>query len=147
MSKTSSRKASNGELKRLTPRHIKAIHLHLQGSRLKQIAERTNLSPWWISRILKSELARKAVAEYQESMDVEFMAQYGRAVEAVKSGLSDPDVTVRLQAVDRWLKTQEKRLGRREARTETAEDVVKRLMELRLPESPQKEQETARTGG
>jgi hypothetical protein len=92
-------------------------------------------------------LAQKAVAEYQESMDVEFMAQYGRAVEAVKSGLSDPDVTVRLQAVDRWLKTQEKRLGRREARTETAEDVVKRLMELRLPESPQKEQETTRTGG
>ncbi len=117
-------------LKQLNPRHIKAIHLHLQGFRLNEISERTDLSPWWICKFLKTEPARKLIAEYTEIFDQEFRAQYTESIRAVREGLLDPDPNVRLKAADIYLKAHGK--YREDGKSkDTAEDVVQRIMEMR----------------
>jgi hypothetical protein len=118
----------SGQLKTLKPHHKQAILLHLQGCRLGEISQRTGLSQWWICRILKSDLARRAIAEYSQLIELEFKALQKKALDAVKDGLEHPDIRVRLQAADRWFKV----CGRSfqgEAEEVTAEDVVRAIME------------------
>ena len=79
-------------IKNLHPRHIKAIQLHLLGAPLKEIAGRTGLSDWWISRILKSESAQRLIAEYNDYFDQEFKAFYTGSIKAIHEGLRDPDI-------------------------------------------------------
>jgi hypothetical protein len=122
-------KRSN-RLKQLKPLHVKAIQLHLQGSKLEEISEKTGLTPWWICKFLKSDPARKMIAELNEHFDLEFKSLYTKSIRAIREGLNDPDINVRLKAADKYLKAHGMyREG--EKGGDSAEDVIRRVMEMR----------------
>jgi transcriptional regulator with XRE-family HTH domain len=122
-------------LKKLNPRHLHAILLDLLGYKLKEIAEKTGLTPKWISRIIRSNLAQELIAEYRKLLDLEFQAQAKKVVRTIEDGLDHKDINVRLKAADRWLRIYGKFLGDDLTSTRiTAEDVVQRMMESQQAE-------------
>ena len=124
-------------IKTLNPRHIKAIQLHLQGSSLKEISERTCLSIWWISRILRSEPAKRLIAEYNAYFDQEFKALYTGSITAIREGLENPDIHVRLKAADMYLKAHGKYMDRQKGREKSAEDVIRQIIEMQKAAKPE----------
>ncbi|MHC4474103.1 MAG: hypothetical protein ACYTEL_00560 [Planctomycetota bacterium] len=117
------------QLKRLNARHKKAIYLHLQGCKLDEISEKTGLTPWWISRILNSDLAQQEIVKHHEFFDLEFKSLYARSIETIREGLRHPDINVRLKAADKYFKAHGKYL-KRCMRDETTEDVIQRIEAL-----------------
>jgi hypothetical protein len=118
------------QLKKLNPRHKKTIHLHLQGAPLKVISERTGLSIWWISRILKSKVAQRLIAEYNAYFDQEFKALYTGSIKAIREGLEDPDINVRLKAANMYLNAHGKYRDRHKNKEKSAEDIIRRIIEI-----------------
>ena len=117
-------------IKSLNPRHIKAIQLHLQGATLNEISEQTGFSVWWICRILKSKPAQRLIAEYQEYFDQEFKALYTGSIRAIREGLEDPDINVRLKAANMYFKAHDKYRDRQKNQGASAEDVIRRILEI-----------------
>ena len=111
--------------------------MHLQGAPLKEISKQTGLSVWWISRILKSEPARRLIAEYNAYFDQEFKALYTGSIKAIREGLENPDINVRLKAADMYLKAHDKYRDRQKGRETSAEDVVRRIIEMQKASKPQ----------
>jgi uncharacterized protein YerC len=117
-------------IKKLNPRHIIVIQLHLQGAPLKEISDQTGLSVWWICRILKSEPAKRLIAEYKAYFDQEFKALYTGSIKAIREGLQDPDINVRLRAAHMYLKAHDKYRDRQKNQEASAEDVIRRIIEI-----------------
>ena len=119
--------------KRLTAAAKNAIILHLEGLPIGQIAEMLGRSPSWVSWILNSDLAQSLINDYISFVDQEFRALYKLSVEAIRDALQSNDIEVRLKAADRYLKAHGK-YSQAADRGETAEDVIKRVMELKITE-------------
>lgn len=129
--------ANKAVIKKLNPRHSKAVQLHLQGATLREISERTGLSVWWLSRILKSEPAKRLIAEYNDYFDQEFKALYTGSISAIREGLEDPDINVRLKAADMYLKAHGKYMDRQKGREKSAEDVIRQIFEIKKTLKPE----------
>ncbi len=117
-------------LKKLNPRHKKAVQLHLQGTTLQKISDQTGLSPTWVCKILKSKAAKKQIAEYSDYFDQVFLAQYTKSIAAVRDGLQDPDINVRLKAADTYFKAHGKYKDATRGDGQTAEDLIQRIMKM-----------------
>ena len=121
-------------IKSLNPRHIKAIQLHLQGAALNEISEQTGLSIWWISRILRSEPAQRLIAEYNAYFDQEFKALYTGSIKAIRELFEVPDINVRPKAANMYLKAHDKYRDRQKGCEKSAEDVIRRILEIQKPD-------------
>lgn len=121
------------ELSTLNSRHELAILLHLEGIPPKTIAEMTGYNHQYVNRVLKDPLAKALVRERFTEMDEEFKALYQPAIQAIRDGLNATGIETRLKAAEKYLKAHGK-YGTVDESTETAEDIVKRIFEMKVTE-------------
>jgi len=119
--------------KKLTATAKNAILLHLEGLPTRQIAEMLGRSPGWVSWILRSDLAQSLINDYISFVDQEFRVLYKLSIDAIRDALQSDDIEVRLKAADKYLKAHGK-YAQAAKQEETAEDVIKRIMELKITE-------------
>lgn len=119
----------SSDLKELTSEHKMAIVLHLEGFSRTDIADQLGRSVSWVRNTLTSRLAQNVINDYLAFSDQEFKALYQLSIEAIRDALRSEDISVRLKAADKYLKAHGK-YNEGFTPGETAEDVVKRVMEM-----------------
>lgn len=119
-------------LKRFTPRHRQVVGLHLQGHTGAQIAELTGFSPAYVSYILTNPRTAEVLRGAYKQVDMELAALYPKAVAAIRRSLDSEDHKVALKGAELALRANGKLkdVGG-DSGPATAEDVVRRLIEVR----------------
>jgi hypothetical protein len=117
----------------LTDTDKQMILLYLQGTKPQEIVEQLGVSISRFRRVVKSDLGQLVIDDYFKFSDQEFSTLYELAVDAVRAGLNDDDIKIRLQAADKFFKAHGKYDAAHE-KENTAEDVVRRIFEMRVVE-------------
>lgn len=128
------RQEGNGRqrLKKLRPVHKLIIKLHLLGKKQVEIAKQLNRDQAYISLILNDPLAQAEIERTNKDLDDEFRALYSDAIDAIRKGLNHENPDVRLRAADKYLKAHGKYQPEKEVSSDTAEDVIQRILNLHL---------------
>lgn len=100
------------------------LSLHLSGKTADEISELTDYSRGWIYRILKDPQVVAVRQQLLAGISDEFEALYADVVQTIRDGLTSPDIKIRLESADKWLKAHGKYKGETQHITVTAEDVV-----------------------
>ena len=79
--------------------------MHLAGYSAITIAEQTGYTKYSIYRILDHPNVQSVRQQMMDYMQKEFEGLFEDTVQAVRTGLKDPDPKVRLQAATLWLKS------------------------------------------
>jgi hypothetical protein len=122
---------SNGalKLKKLNNRHLDIISRHLQGESGEQISTTLGITIITVSRVLNDPLAKEFLSKIYEDRQGEIDALAGAAIDVVRDGLrGQHSLREKLTAVDKYSKLKET-IGKKGAETQTAEDVVQRMLE------------------
>jgi len=114
-------------LKNLSPKHKKMLSLHLRGISNRDIATIMGMHEVRVSIILNDDLCKAWKARAVGFFDDEFNALYAPAIEAVRSGLTSENESIRLKAADKFFKGTGK-YQRHEKREDSAEDLVARVL-------------------
>lgn len=141
--KASGIRAKSGHkiVKKLKPIYVILLELHLRGLNNRQICtllesrgiKRTEA---WISQILNYGPLREIADKYLKTKENELNALTDLGVDAVRRGLMDPDARVSLKASDQLWKIQG-RYKQGAPPVESAEDVVKRIIQMQLDKKGQ----------
>jgi len=124
----------NWELKELQPKHELVLLMYLEGIDRDTISTTVKLSKWWLSRIIHSKVGQAYMQAKINELDTDFKALYYKAVAAIREGLDNEDIEVRLKAAEKYLKAHGY-YERKDPGRDTAEDVVKRVLELKVTET------------
>jgi hypothetical protein len=106
---------------------------HLQGISPKEIVEQLQTTTARIRRVLNSDLGKQVVEDYFKFSDLEFEALYTLSISAIRDALNSSDIDIRLKAADKFLKAHGK-YDRGVSAESSAEDVIRRVMELKITE-------------
>lgn len=117
--------------KRLTLDHRTVLSLHLQGVGHQQIAEMTGYSKAYISIILNNPRCEAILNEAYRLYDKELKALYPKSIDRLRDALDSEDHRVAMRAVELTLKANGKLKDAIEGSAATAEDVVRKLIEIR----------------
>ncbi len=117
----------------LKPHQLNFVLLHVQGKPITEIAEETGRSSSYISTTLRSIAAKNIIQDFYSFQDQEFQALYSKSVDAVRKALNSEDDDIRLKAAKMFLAAHGK-MKQGDLGQATAEDVVRRIMEIRLVE-------------
>jgi hypothetical protein len=118
-------------IKRLSSKRREAVYLFLQGYSPIEIADKVGYSPATIYSILSSELAQEIYKEHEQFLKLELDSLYQLAVKVVRETLQDKeDKGLRYRAAHDFLKGRAKYNPHDSSDNETAEDVVRRIMEF-----------------
>jgi len=124
------------ELKVLKPKHKLIVLMHLEGNDTSDIVDQTGASPSTVYSVLKSGLAKAIMEDYYAFCGQEFKNLYSLAIAAVRDALKSDDIEVRLKAADKFFKAHNMSGGPGSKAVggggETAEDVIKRIFEMKL---------------
>ena len=99
------RRMPNGalRLKKLSARHMTMIALHLTGKfKAGYIAEYIGCRAITVYRVLNDPLAQKVINDFHSGVMLDLKALAPLTVDAIRDGLEDKDLDVRLRAVDRF---------------------------------------------
>lgn len=120
-------------LAKLGPLDKQMLLLYLQGEDPKEICEQLSCSISRFRRVIKSEIAQLVIEDYFQFCDQEFSTLYELSIQAIRDALKADSLETRLRAADKFLKAHGKydSGGPKEM---TAEDVVRRIFELRVTE-------------
>ena len=83
----------------------RVLEMHLAGYSAITIAENTGYTKYSIYRILDHPNVQSVRQQMMDYMQKEFEGLFEDTVQAVRTGLKDPDPKVRLQAATLWLKS------------------------------------------
>lgn len=111
-------------------KHRLVILMHLEGYDGSEIANEVKLAPGTVYSILNNTQSQNIINQYFEFADQEFKALHKLSIKAVRDNLIHGDLDQRLRAADKFMKAQGKYDSNKE-KSDTAEDVVKRIMEMR----------------
>jgi hypothetical protein len=89
---------------RLSLRDRQIIELHLCGKRARQISEICGVGVVTVYRVLASEEGISHKQQIMQYYDNRFEVLYGDVIDTIEDGLLSEDMTIRLQAADKWLK-------------------------------------------
>jgi len=126
--KATGQRRANGamKLKSLRTRHYAIIAKHLEGKSLEQVAIECRVSINTVSRVLNDPLAQTVLKRVYVGREGEIHALSGKAIQAVRDGLSADAIGTRLRAVDKYAKLRE--VMTTEKSDESAEDVIARML-------------------
>lgn len=129
------------------PTHHKLmIMLHLEGYSGNAIADEVQCNPGTVYKVLNSGWAKSIVQQYMEFSTQEFSALQKLSVKAVRDGLLNEDINVRLKSADMFMKAHGKYAGGEKGK-DTAEDIIQRIMEMDDGTTKIKVTETKMKGG
>ncbi len=96
----------NGDLKlkELRPEHKQYVTAWLQGMKGVEIADHFNVSALTVYRVLSDPLIKPLIEEFDEGFKEEFKRLFPLATDAIRDGLNDSDLDIRLKATDRFVK-------------------------------------------
>ena len=94
-------------LKKLMPRHMEIIALHLKGEKATDIALKLGCTYATVWRIINDPQARTIIEEFYTAHRVDLMGLMPLAIDAVRKGLNSGDTKTGLLAVDRFVKMKE----------------------------------------
>lgn len=112
------------------------VHLHLAGRKVKQIAHATGYTENSVYRILNHEDVNLVRQQLLDTTQKEFEALFPAVVDAIQTGLQDPDPKTQALFTAQWLKAHGKfnnSAGTNIQVNVTAEDVVANI--LNAPEA------------
>lgn len=112
----------------LTTVERQIVALHLEGKETHTICRTLEVSPAKVYAVLRSTAAQNIINDFFQFQDQELKVLYSLAVGAIRSGLTNADDDIKLRAADRYFKIHGK--YKSDAPRETAEDVVRRIMEV-----------------
>jgi len=104
--------------------------LYLQGEEPKEIVEQLGCSIARFRKVVKSDLGQTVIDDYFRFCDQEFSTLYQLSVSAVRDALKSDDIDIRLKAADKFLRAHGK-YDKRTSEETTAEDVVRRILEMK----------------
>lgn len=117
-------------LKNLTTRHIAILNLHILGFKGLDIAEHFHIRGTLVSRIINDPLGKTYLESRLKLDDSRFTALYGKAVDAIRDGLSsDESIGNRLRAASIYLERKDKLDEKYGKKTDSAEDVIQRILD------------------
>lgn len=117
-------------LSRLANKDRQMLLLYLQGEPPREIVEQLGTSMQRFRRVVKSEVGQLVIEDYFRFCDQEFSTLYQLSVDAVRDALKSDDIDLRLKAADKFLRAHGK-YDKSIAKQSTAEDVVRRILELK----------------
>lgn len=118
------------KLKRLKPEHRQIIALHLKGHSNRDISFLMDRDEVTISRVLHDPLSEQLIQQHLAGVDKELDALTGLAIDALRDGLQQDDIRIRLKAADQTFHAQGKyHHADKKDDSETAEDVISRALE------------------
>ncbi len=120
-------------IQKLKPKHHRCVELHLAGVATKEIALALGVTEDTIWGWLRDPLVQEKVQQGRQMFEGEFDALYGRAIDAVRSGLGDVDPTHRLRAAAIYFKQKQEAAALKVGGgKETAEDVIARMLQVNI---------------
>lgn len=119
-------------LKKLKPRHLQVIRLHLEGLPNRRVAQQLGMTDSQVSLILSDPLTRPILARASEQWDLEFDALYGLHLDALREGLQSGDVRDRIRAASVYGRERLERRKQDTGGSESAEDVIARMLQLNI---------------
>jgi hypothetical protein len=124
------RKHKNCNLRKLKPKHVSIARMHCIGLSNLEISELTGFNACWISQTISQPIVKDYIQEHLlENIDQASEKSKGlqlRAVEAVSRALSSADTKHQLAAAKITIDMNQKTGV---AKEDTAEDVIKRVVE------------------
>ena len=127
-------KAQNRDVRRLKFQDRQIILMALEGHSTQEIVEQLQTSSSHTKRILQSDLAIQVFDDFLSFKDREFQLLYNLAINAVRNALRSEDPDVALRAAEKYLKAHNKFGGGSAVAHDTAEDVIRRIMEIKITE-------------
>lgn len=121
-------------LTRLKPTHRRILLLHLMGLSSVEITIHTGFSAGHISRVIRDPLSQPYIEAHLAKTNDELEAMFGLAVDAVRRGLNSDSEKTALAAADRFFRVTG-RYGEQEKSAESAEDVIKRALQVMANQS------------
>jgi len=119
-------------LAKLSPKHLDMLRLHLEGMKNCDIAVLHGCTDATVSLTLNDPRMVELKKQHKQNVSNEFDALYGGVVDTIRDGLQvTQPMNVRLKSADMFLKESPMRRTE-ESERDTAEDVVKRLLEISL---------------
>ena len=113
-------------LKELSGKHLRAINMHLAGSKGREIAETLDMTEAWVSTVLNDSLARDEIRKRFVDVDNEMFA---KATARIDEGMDSMDEALKLRAAELVWRARGRFMEKAPVRT-TAEDVVARMLEI-----------------
>jgi hypothetical protein len=104
--------------------------LYLQGTPPTEIVDELKTSMGRFRRVMKSDLGKLVIDDYFQFCDQEFSTLYQLSVDAIRKALTSDDIDLQLKAADKFLKAHGK-YDKAVAKEATAEDVVRRILEIK----------------
>ena len=127
-------KEKNSGLKRLKPQDKQVVLLAIEGHSAGEIVDMLGMSSGRVRSVLSSAPASKIFDDFLSFKDREFQLLYSLSIDAIRNALRSPDLDVALRAAEKYLKAHGKFDGGRASVSDTAEDVVRRIMEIKVTE-------------
>jgi len=122
------------ELRKLSSKHELVLMLHMNSIPPGEIAEITGYNRNHVTWITRQPISKAVIKARYEELDDEFKSLYYSAIEAIRDGLTSANIETKLKAADKYLRAHGK-YGTVAEASETAEDVVKRILELKITET------------
>ena len=117
-------------LKKLRPKHRMIIAYHLNGLTNAEIATILGYADTYVSVVLNDPMVQSVLARCYEDQELELRGLMPKAVDAIRTGLSNSDDKVKLKASDQYWRVRG-RYKEAEKKEETAEDVIRRFLHIR----------------
>ncbi len=117
------------KLKRLKPRHYRALFLHMNGARNQEIARMMGWSEVHVSIVLNDPLSQAFISQGMTDIDQEFRALLGPTVDVLKETLAHADPDIRLKAAEKVLRVNGKFEKKADSGAVSAESLIRSLLE------------------
>lgn len=117
--------------KRLTPKHRQILSLYAQGMKREEIGNFCHCTPALVTMLARTDIGRAYLQSIEETMDQRLRALYSKTIDAIDDQLCNGRGADKIAAAKLQLQATGK-LGTRQEETETAEDVIQRILALQI---------------
>lgn len=114
------------KLKKLSHRHLAIVSMHLEGKSGEDIAKLMNVRVVTVSRILNDPMVKQLTGRIFSDRQMELDALAGKAIDVVRTGMTDGTLREKLTSVDKYAKLKDT-IGAEDLSVESAEDIVDKI--------------------
>lgn len=134
LDKADGTRMSNGwrPLRKLKPKHLKAVKMHLEGFSNIDIAATMQWAPSYVSSLLQDPSCQEIIQRVRGDWEREFDSLEGLAVDSLRRSLKSTNEKNRLRATSMFLQERRERDKASGGGHESAEDVIQRMLQVNL---------------